>query len=64
MSWNPLLDPGYPDDVGMDSIETLIVPRSVDVNPLLRRVLPAPQRSCIPSFSHDAERPGEGCILA
>jgi hypothetical protein len=27
MSWNPALEPGCPDDVGFDAIETLIVPR-------------------------------------
>ena len=50
MSWNPLLATGSPDAVGMDSIETLIVPRSVDVNPFIRRVLPAPQRQMVGPF--------------
>ena len=50
MSWNPLLAAGSPDAVGMDSIETLIVPRSVDVNPFIRRVLPAPQRQMVGPF--------------
>src|SRR5579871_756514 len=50
MSWNPLLEPGLPDAVSMDSIQTLIVPRSVDVNPFIRRVLPAPQRQMVGPF--------------
>ena len=50
MSWNPLLEPARPDAVGMDSIETLIVPRAVDVNPFVRRVLPAPQRQMVGPF--------------
>ena len=29
MSWNPLLEPAYPDAVSLDAIETLIVPRAV-----------------------------------
>jgi hypothetical protein len=28
MSWNPSLEPGCPDAVGVDAIETLIVPRA------------------------------------
>ena len=28
MSWNPALQPGCPDAIGIDAIETLIVPRS------------------------------------
>jgi hypothetical protein len=50
MSWNPLLKPDFPDAAGKDSIETLIVPRSVDVNPFVRRVLPAPQRQMVGPF--------------
>ncbi len=50
MSWNPLLEPADPDAAGMDSIETLIVPRAVDVNPFVRRVLPAPQRQMVGPF--------------
>ena len=50
MSWNPLLEPILPDAVSMDSIETLIVPRAVDVNPFIRRVLPAPQRQMVGPF--------------
>ncbi len=45
MSWNPLLKPGYPDAVSADAIETLIVPRAVDLGGFeVRRALPAPQR--------------------
>jgi len=50
MSWNPLLAPGISDASGMDSIETVIVPRAVDVNPFVRRVLPAPQRQMVGPF--------------
>jgi len=50
MGWNPLFATGSPDAVGIDSIETLIVPRSVDVNPFIRRVLPAPQRQMVGPF--------------
>ena len=50
MSWNPMLEPGLPDAIGMDSIETLIVPRAVDLNPFIRRVLPAPQRQMVGPF--------------
>src|SRR5215475_3103592 len=50
MSWNPLLEPGLPDAVSMNSIETLIVPRAVDVNPFIQRVLPAPQRQMVGPF--------------
>lgn len=31
MSWNPAIDPGCPDEVGIDAIETLIVPRARDL---------------------------------
>ena len=47
MSWNPAV---APDAVPADSIETLIVPRSVEVNPFVRRVLPAPQRQMVGPF--------------
>ena len=51
MSWNPLLEPGAPDAVAMDAIETLIVPRSVDLGGFeVRRTLPAPQRQMIGPF--------------
>ena len=50
MSWNLSLEPELPDAIGMDSIETLIVPRAVDVNRFIRRVLPAPQRQMVGPF--------------
>ena len=31
MSWNPALTPGCPDTIGIDAIETLIVPRARDL---------------------------------
>ncbi|RFB85092.1 hypothetical protein B5K08_26575 [Rhizobium leguminosarum bv. trifolii] len=31
MSWNPAIEPGCPDQVGVDAIETLIVPRARDL---------------------------------
>ncbi|WP_136684460.1 pirin family protein [Falsirhodobacter xinxiangensis] len=51
MSWNPALDPGCPDDVGMDAIETLIVPRARDLGGFeVRRALPAPKRQMVGPF--------------
>lgn len=51
MSWNPTLDPGCPDDVGIDSIETLIVPRARDLGGFeVRRALPAPKRQMVGPF--------------
>ncbi len=51
MSWNPAIDPGYPDEVGLDAIETLIVPRAVDLGGFeVRRALPAPQRQMVGPF--------------
>ena len=51
MSWNPLLEPGYPDAVAIDAIETLIVPRSVDLGGFeVRRALPATQRQMVGPF--------------
>ena len=51
MSWNPLLEPGYPDAVGLDAIETLIVPRAVDLGGFeVRRALPASQRQMVGPF--------------
>lgn len=45
MSWNPALEPGSPDEVGADAIETLIVPRSRDLGGFeVRRALPASHR--------------------
>ncbi|WP_336744439.1 pirin family protein [Aureimonas altamirensis] len=51
MSWNPAIDPGCPDDVGLDAIETLIVPRSRDLGGFeVRRALPAPKRQMVGPF--------------
>lgn len=51
MSWNPSIDPGCPDDVGMDAIETLIVPRARDLGGFeVRRALPAPKRQMVGPF--------------
>ena len=45
MSWNPALEPGCPDAVGVDAIETLIIPRARDLGDFeVRRALPAPKR--------------------
>jgi redox-sensitive bicupin YhaK (pirin superfamily) len=51
MSWNPLLKPAYPDAVSLDAIETLIVPRAVDLGGFeVRRALPAEQRQMVGPF--------------
>jgi Pirin len=50
MSRIPLPEPDVPDAVRRESIETLIVSRAVDVNPFVRRVLPAPQRQMVGPF--------------
>jgi redox-sensitive bicupin YhaK (pirin superfamily) len=51
MSWNPTLEPGCPDEVGIDAIETLIVPRSRDLGGFeVRRALPAPKRQMVGPF--------------
>ena len=51
MSWNPTLEPGCPDAVGIDAIETLIVPRARDLGGFeVRRALPAPQRQMVGPF--------------
>ncbi len=51
MSWNPSLDPGCPDDIGIDSIETLIIPRARDLGSFeVRRALPAPKRQMVGPF--------------
>ncbi|UHD46039.1 pirin family protein [Aureimonas altamirensis] len=51
MSWNPAIDPGCPDEVGLDAIETLIVPRSRDLGGFeVRRALPAPKRQMVGPF--------------
>jgi len=51
MSWNPGIEPGCPDDVGIDAIETLIIPRARDLGGFeVRRALPAPQRQMVGPF--------------
>ncbi|MBL0939882.1 MAG: pirin family protein [Gemmatimonadaceae bacterium] len=51
MSWNPALEPGCPDLVGVDAIETLIVPRARDIGDFeVRRALPAPNRQMVGPF--------------
>ncbi|WP_111431919.1 pirin family protein [Rhodobacteraceae bacterium DSL-40] len=51
MSWNPALDPGCPDDIGTDAIETLIIPRARDLGGFeVRRALPAPKRQMVGPF--------------
>jgi redox-sensitive bicupin YhaK (pirin superfamily) len=51
MSWNPALEPGCPDAVGVDAIETLIIPRSRDVGDFeVRRALPAPRQRMVGPF--------------
>jgi redox-sensitive bicupin YhaK (pirin superfamily) len=51
VSWNPSLEPGCPDAVGVDAIETLIVPRARDIGDFeVRRALPAPKRQMVGPF--------------
>jgi len=51
MSWNPALEPVCPDAASMDSIETLIIPRSRDLGSFeVRRALPAPKRQMVGPF--------------
>lgn len=51
MSWNPALEPGCPDEVGLAAIETLIVPRSRDLGDFeVRRALPVPKRQMVGPF--------------
>src|SRR5262249_5498961 len=49
--WNPALEPGCPDAVGIDAIETLIIPRARDLGGFeVRRALPAPKRQMVGPF--------------
>lgn len=51
MSWNPAIEPGCLDEVGIDAIETLIVPRARDLGGFeVRRALPAPKRQMVGPF--------------
>jgi redox-sensitive bicupin YhaK (pirin superfamily) len=51
MSWNPALEPGCPDAVAVDAVETLIVPRARDLGGFeVQRALPAPNRQMVGPF--------------
>lgn len=51
MSWNPALAPTCPEGTAIDSIETLIIPRSRDMGGFeVRRALPAPKRQMVGPF--------------
>lgn len=51
MSWNPTLAPICPATDGVDSIETLIIPRARDIGGFeVRRALPAPERQMVGPF--------------
>ena len=51
MSWNPALDPSIPIGDGVDSIETVIVPRARDLGGFeVRRALPSQARQMVGPF--------------
>lgn len=51
MSWNPAMEPGCPDEIGIDAIETLIVPCAHDLGGFeVRRALPSPKRQMVGPF--------------
>jgi len=51
MSWNPTQNPDCPENMGLDSIETLIIPRARDLGGFaVRRALPAPRRQMVGPF--------------
>lgn len=51
MSWNPALTPGCPDEIGVEAIETLIIPRARDLGGFeIKRALPAPKRQMVGPF--------------
>ncbi|WP_138935759.1 pirin family protein [Roseovarius arcticus] len=51
MSWNPALTPSCPDEIGVDAIETLIIPRARDLGGFeVKRALPAPKRQMVGPF--------------
>lgn len=51
MSWNPTMAPDCPDTGSLDSIETLIIPRTRDLGGFeVRRALPAPKRQMVGPF--------------
>lgn len=51
MSWNPAIEPQCPEAGDLDSIETVIVPRSRDLGGFeVRRALPSPKRQMVGPF--------------
>lgn len=51
MCWIPAIEWGYRGEVGIDAIETLIIPRSRDLGDFeARRAQPAPQRPMVGPF--------------
>ncbi len=51
MTWTPTLDPISPEDVSVDAVETLIVPRARDLGGFeVRRTLPAARRQMVGPF--------------
>ncbi|MFT5509550.1 MAG: redox-sensitive bicupin YhaK (pirin superfamily) [Hyphomicrobiaceae bacterium] len=51
MSWNPAIEPQCPEAGSLDSIETMIVPRTRDIGDFeVRRALPAPKRQMVGPF--------------
>jgi len=51
MSWNPGFEPGCPDEIALDAIETLIVPRARDLGGFeVRRALPHSKRQMVGPF--------------
>ncbi|MGJ8629194.1 MAG: pirin family protein [Sulfitobacter sp.] len=51
MSWNPGFSPGCPDEIGVDAIETLIIPRARDLGGFeVKRALPTPKRQMVGPF--------------
>jgi redox-sensitive bicupin YhaK (pirin superfamily) len=51
MSWNPTLEPNFPEPGSLDAIVTLIIPRSIDLGGFeVRRALPAPARQIVGPF--------------
>ncbi|MFT6557155.1 pirin family protein [Sneathiella sp.] len=51
MSWNPSIEPGCPDEIGADAIETLIIPRAHDLGSFeVRRALPSRKRQMVGPF--------------
>ncbi len=61
MSWNPTQNPDCPDREGLESIETLIIPRARDLGGFeVRRALPAPRRQMVgPVIFFDQMGPAE-----